>query len=1207
MSLRFSDDGPEFPGELVDSILAGDVVFLCGTGVSAPQLPGFASLVERVYEVLAVEKTDSEERALSDERYEEVLGSLSRRLADSNAVTRTVSDLLAVPEHPFLDQHRTILRLSRNLDNSISVVTTNFDTLLERAVATVTHGAVPVDVSFAGQALPAPGSSAFSGIIHIHGRLADPVIGLEQTPLVLTSSDYGDAYMRSGWASRFLFDLARCKTIVLVGYSANDAPVRYFLNLLESDRARFPDLKQVYAFDAYERDPVEATGPWGTLAVTPLPYCKVNSETGASDHSPLWRDLEALAEVAERPKRYLRDRARAILEQPVADAGAVSRRELVWLFDGRQDLWPVATDAIADPAWFDFIQQEGLWSPQNIAWVIASWIATNFEDRTRLECACEWQRRLGQPFTKHIERHLRHTEGLDELWTRIWQFFCLVEPGEYPDSAYHATRSRLVSGIVLYSDLHAAVRLLAPRLELNPRPRERPQQDADQPDEELSDILWPRIAISDQSGAGELIDTLRELPEHAGRILELARNELRSTLELEVELEMIGDEHDRNDFTVPSIESHAQNQYREGVNFLVRVMVESLPRATDLDRDETRRVVVDWQRLPGRIGLRLCLHAMRIPQLFESDEALSTLLTVSDIDFWIIRREIALLLRDRAADAPPALVSQVEDRIRVSGDTFFDRYPIKQGEADWRTHARDTAVWLRLHMLRDAGVLSDDGVAELAAITERREYLNRTVEERDFFGSYGSGPRSIEGDPAQIVQAPADDRLRVARELVQSPSRDLRQGWSAYCRYDPHGAFDSLSDEGLTPANAALWNEFLSALAFGDEQSKAVRDDLSVLALQHLSEVHADTLQLMAAALCNVIFFGPTDRINRVDTWVVRLWNAISTETEEYTDLPTDSYNDLFEYAINSPAGRLSQILLLEIEARKRQDDDATAEQLDLLRRICQHDGPQGQLGRAVFARDIAFLLSADRQFVDATLRPFIDTADSEGTMLRPIMLTFGSITPEVSRIFTDAITTGVVETAWNDYHTRAIASNILRPALADIKGDEQHQWGFSATDIAQLLRRAPQSIQSAALQVLSSWLGNYDGGAAAGWREMISPFFERVWPKESEFRDPALTPHLIDLVVGSGDELSTALDMLRPYISPYDRGHGSLYGIASSQAPERFPRQTLELLWLVAGPRSRGSFYEIANIIDRLIEADPDIEVDRRLQWLDQHAERLH
>ena len=338
MTLRFSIDGPEFPSELVDSLLAGDVVFLCGTGVSAPQMPDFRRMVELTYETLRVEKTDSEEYTFNTGRFEEVLGSLSLRLSDPNAVTRSVSELLAVPEHPSLDQHRTILRLSRDLDNRISVVTTNFDTLLERAAAELMSNERAREVSFAGQALPAPGSPSFSGVIHIHGRLTDSEIGLEGTPLVLTSADYGDAYMRSGWASRFLFDLARCKAVVLVGYSANDAPVRYFLNVLESDRARFPDIKQVYAFDAYKHTPEEATRSWGTLALKPLPYCKVNPKTGEHDHSALWRDLEALAVIVERPKYSRRERARAILERPVADSSDVSLKELAWLIGGRRNL-----------------------------------------------------------------------------------------------------------------------------------------------------------------------------------------------------------------------------------------------------------------------------------------------------------------------------------------------------------------------------------------------------------------------------------------------------------------------------------------------------------------------------------------------------------------------------------------------------------------------------------------------------------------------------------------------------------------------------------------------------------------------------------------------------------------------------------------------------------------------------------------------------
>ncbi len=52
----------------------------------------------------------------------------------------------------------------------------------------------------------------------------------------------------SGWASRYVYDLARALTLVLVGYQADDPPMRYLLEVLEDDRARYPDLRPVYAF-----------------------------------------------------------------------------------------------------------------------------------------------------------------------------------------------------------------------------------------------------------------------------------------------------------------------------------------------------------------------------------------------------------------------------------------------------------------------------------------------------------------------------------------------------------------------------------------------------------------------------------------------------------------------------------------------------------------------------------------------------------------------------------------------------------------------------------------------------------------------------------------------------------------------------------------------------------------------------------------------
>ena len=187
-------------------------------------------------------------------------------------------------------------------------------------------------------------------------------------------------------------------------------------------------------------DRKEATSPWGTLAVMPLPYRKIILDSGKYDHAPLWRDLAKLAEFTDRPRHSRRERARGILERPAAEANVHSRRELGWLFGGRRDLWTVALDAITDPNWFKLFQDSGLWSVDDAPWVIAAWVSQDFQDRDRFKCACRWQRLLGRPFTDQIAQRLLHAQGMDETWTRIWRLVCLVEPVRDSDTTYFATK-----------------------------------------------------------------------------------------------------------------------------------------------------------------------------------------------------------------------------------------------------------------------------------------------------------------------------------------------------------------------------------------------------------------------------------------------------------------------------------------------------------------------------------------------------------------------------------------------------------------------------------------------------------------------------------------------------------------------------------------------------------------------------------------------
>jgi NAD-dependent SIR2 family protein deacetylase len=191
--MRFSEIGPDFPTALITNMRRGDVVFLCGAGVSQRAgLPDFENLVEGVYAAVGEDRDPFEQRAFVQKKFDECLGSLARRIVDERDIVRAASRLLQPTDAATLDAHESILRLSAEADGSPILVTTNFDTLFERAMHARTGQAVR-PLSSAGSSIPAPGSKRFSGIVHLHGRLHDATLELEETDLVLTSAQFGAA------------------------------------------------------------------------------------------------------------------------------------------------------------------------------------------------------------------------------------------------------------------------------------------------------------------------------------------------------------------------------------------------------------------------------------------------------------------------------------------------------------------------------------------------------------------------------------------------------------------------------------------------------------------------------------------------------------------------------------------------------------------------------------------------------------------------------------------------------------------------------------------------------------------------------------------------------------------------------------------------------------------------------------------------------
>ena len=94
--------------------------------------------------------------------------------------------------------------------------------------------------------------------------------------LVLSDQDFGEFYLRRRVVPDFIYDAARLYHLVLVGYSANDPPMRYLLNAVAADGKRFDDLKERFTFFGTSTPDPVALADWNGRGITPIHYDSAN-------------------------------------------------------------------------------------------------------------------------------------------------------------------------------------------------------------------------------------------------------------------------------------------------------------------------------------------------------------------------------------------------------------------------------------------------------------------------------------------------------------------------------------------------------------------------------------------------------------------------------------------------------------------------------------------------------------------------------------------------------------------------------------------------------------------------------------------------------------------------------------------------------------------------------------------------------------------
>ena len=233
--MRFCEDGPDIPDELLLARDEGRVVFFCGAGVSRAKagLTDFVGLAFKVIDSLGVPSDHPILKVLQEITtiqqktqvpglisVDKIFGLLEREFLKED-IEKAVSEALK-PKVLDASAHQSIVDLATSSEGITKIVTTNFDRLFIDCDESLNYWLAP----------ETPDPSKFDGIVHLHGLTTNEYNSSEGEGYILSSSEFGKAYLSDGWATRFIKSIIDNYVIVFIGYTADDPPVQYLLEAI---------------------------------------------------------------------------------------------------------------------------------------------------------------------------------------------------------------------------------------------------------------------------------------------------------------------------------------------------------------------------------------------------------------------------------------------------------------------------------------------------------------------------------------------------------------------------------------------------------------------------------------------------------------------------------------------------------------------------------------------------------------------------------------------------------------------------------------------------------------------------------------------------------------------------------------------------------------------------------------------------------------
>ena len=1220
MKVRLFPGGPEFPAEFLDLIQSGQVVFFCGAGLSmGTGLPDFSGLVQELDEKLNSDPADRFDYSKRTD-CDRMLDELERQFSGGReSMCEHIRDILSRPPSDpggilspdeVLQNHRNILKLAAVPDGGFRLVTTNFDDRFARA----SGGAIE---SKDWPELPSLKDGQWASLVHLHGRIRDDA---RPENLILTASDFGDAYIRDHRAANFVIDLLRRWPVAFVSYDLNDPPMDYLIRAVYDARNSPKMVQPAFALVGYEEgEKDKQRREWKEKRVVPILY------NNADGYKALREILDHLARLKDEPEYRTELAIRGIDGNPDDEGGDHGRRVIWALRDSvvardfnKSKMFMDPKDGSRFVCWLNAIKDSGLFRVNSaiaakatinplfssdyvplspVAEYLADWIARHAHQPALLWWLSSENMSLHPRFVKLLAYYVKNGAGsenkmpdsLAEKWQLFIQERSVPPPSDTLFPAW-AVESKLVKSNLeqhILSALRPQVRIVQRRPSL------------------FREIHGEfNVDVTVDCGV-ECVNMMTELREWEVREW-MKRSDfvVRYAEVLSAHLEGAASLAERCGVDIrephcfhPDKDNRKRYSYFGFLARLVRDAVRGMIKAEDVSR--LKHFVCRWMSDKHILLRRLALYSITETAELPNDKRLpadwgAKILMTHPDDIWNpeSQGEILRFLRKAGADMTPTVRAELEGVIckgqshHVDGPEKGITRPMPRKIivrlAKLEVSLRQSGMKLSpasAHMLANARNADPkakfEDAMESASIGGLRAMPKRMLPERAAPMERGSDPKWAEmtvGECANCMQSAEWPNVRAF--VIRHPDKAV-------------DVFGALAKREFWDRDK--WSPFL--FSFGGD--KNILDGLAARLIR-LLEAMPDELARSCvrdyAYLLEVI--SRTRPFSEIEAAWRKAWNFDLGTRSILADAPDDDLSTMS--VINHAHGILTTAALIRFGRGEKRES-----LLDLYAEILASEKPSHKHGKIIIGGHLFLWFSKHPEWAKRNLLPFFKPEHP---------MAFSMWEEFLQNPGWSAKLLAVLEPGLMHFIKRADDFNRIENLVGlFVIGGMQHPEIICQNEQRRVIAgMSSKGIQHLCLHMEHELHDGDNAERAKTWREKIFPFLRDMWPerRRADGESSDISQALASLVMSTGDAFPDAFKWAKRFLSPIigaGQGHGMhlvgsfLYGHQeyAKNIQTKFPRECLFFLHRII-PNEEFPWHlqdRLNHVLDKMKAAAPDLE----------------